>query len=93
MGNNLHVSYDLIAPEKNYDDVITAVKSLGDWANIHKSFWYVESGYTAAEATEIIRKAADTNDKLYVVDATNNTASWVNLGDDVASYIKRQWNT
>lgn len=92
VANNLHVSYDLIAPEKNYDAVIEAVKSLGGWAKIHKSFWYVDSKYTASQAVDIIKRAADANDKIYVVDATNNNASWVNLGPEAAAYIQQHWN-
>ena len=93
MANNLHVSYDLIAPGKNYDDVIEAVKGLGNWAKVHKSFWYVNSTYTAKQAVEIIRKAADKDDKIYVVDATNNEASWVNLSDEVGNFIKSHWRS
>lgn len=92
MANNLHISYDLIAPEKNYDAVIAAIKSLGDWAKIHRSFWRVDSSYTASEAVDIIRKSADANDMIYVVDATNNVASWVKLHSDAAKHIQEHWN-
>jgi len=38
MANNLHISYDLHEPGKNYGEVIAAVKRLGAWAKIHYSF-------------------------------------------------------
>ncbi|RLL64603.1 hypothetical protein D8666_22615 [Ochrobactrum soli] len=91
MANNLHISYDLMNPGQNYDAVIDAIKGLGSWAKIHKSFWYVNSTYSAAEARNIVWGVMDSNDKLYVVDATNNEAAWENLSDEVSNHIKNQW--
>ncbi|NTH50943.1 hypothetical protein G6L09_08145 [Agrobacterium rhizogenes] len=92
MANNLHISYDLNNPGQNYDKVIETIKTLGGWAKIHKSFWYVKSTYTAEQARAIVWKAMDTNDTLYVVDATNNAAAWNKLSDDASKYIQDQWN-
>lgn len=89
--NNLHVSYDLIKPDKNYEKVIAKVKELGTWAKIHYSYWYVNSTKTASEAVDFLKPALDSNDKVYVVDATNNAAAWNTLPDNVAEYIKDQW--
>jgi hypothetical protein len=91
MANNLHVSYDLYAPGQNYEAVIKAVKELGDWANVHKSFWYVNSRFTAAQAVDHVWKVMDKNDKIYVVDATNKNAAWQNLSVEVATFIQIQW--
>ena len=43
MANNLFVSYDLHAPNKNYEAVTKAIKELGDWAKVHYSYFYVKS--------------------------------------------------
>jgi hypothetical protein len=91
MANNLHISYDLYVPGQNYEKVITAIKELGGWAKIHKSFWYVNSTYTASQACSHVWAAMDGNDSLYVVDSTNNNASWQNLSDEVANYIRDAW--
>ncbi|MBU2340283.1 MAG: hypothetical protein KKE77_03460 [Alphaproteobacteria bacterium] len=91
MANNLHVSYDLITPGQNYDKVIERIKQLGSWAKPHMSFWYVNSTYTASQAVDYIKPALDVNDKVYVVDATNNTAAWNSLPENVATHIKEQW--
>jgi hypothetical protein len=93
MANNLHVSYDLFAPGKNYDHVIEAVKGLGSWAKIHYSFWYVKSSLTAEQARDRILKALDPNDSVYVVDATNNSAAWHNIPSDSAKFIRDNWQT
>lgn len=92
MPNNLHVSYDLINPGQNYDRVIERIQQLGSWAKVHMSFWYVNSAYTASQAIDHITPALDANDKLYVVDATNNHAAWNNLPKKVEDHIKDQWS-
>lgn len=91
MANNLHVSYDLYNPGQNYEKVFERIKSLGAWAKVHKSFWYVNSTLTPSEAIAHIKPALDANDRVYVVDATNNVAAWNTLPDDVAELIKREW--
>lgn len=91
--NNLVISYDLKTPGQSYDRVIEAIKSLGSWAKVHYSLWYVKTNHTANSAAEIVRKATDANDTLFVVDATNNNAAWYNLDPKVSEFIREQWNT
>ncbi|EKO3968816.1 hypothetical protein EF707_06180 [Vibrio fluvialis] len=91
MANNLFISYDLNSPGQNYDNVIREIKSLGSWAKVQKSFWYVNSNLTSREATDKVWAKMDKNDSLVVVDATNGNASWQNLTDEVANHIKDQW--
>jgi hypothetical protein len=91
MANNLHISYDLHEPGKNYDRVIAAVKSLGSWAKIHYSFWYVKSNLSASQARDIVWRAMDANDSIYVVDATNNAAAWQNLSPEASKFIQDKW--
>lgn len=92
MANNLFISYDLMAPGKDYEAVYTAIKSLGGWAKVHKSVWYVNSAKTAQEAVDVVWRHMDTNDKLIVINATTNNAAWKNMSDDVSKYIIDQWN-
>ena len=92
MANNLHISYDLYAPGQNYETVIEAIKSLGNWAKIHKSYWYVKSTLTAEQAVNAVWPKMDQNDSLYVVDASNNTAAWRNISPDVAKFIQENWH-
>lgn len=91
MANNLHISYDLNTPGQNYDAVIEEIKKLGNWAKVHKSFWYVNSSLTAAQARDRIWAVMDKNDTVYVVDATNNSAGWNNLSDKASAFIKDKW--
>lgn len=89
--NNLFISYDLNSPGKDYSSVIESIQSLGNWAKVQKSFWYVSSTLTAAQAVEKVWAHMDANDSLIVVDATNNTAAWHGLSSIVAQHIKNNW--
>jgi hypothetical protein len=91
MANNLFISYDLYSPGQNYEKVAQAIKSLGTWVKVQKSFWYVKSNYTASKAAEIVWAAMDPNDSLIVVDATNNNTYWYNLDPQVSQWIKDWW--
>ncbi len=91
MANNLFISYDLYKPGQNYEAVIAEIKSLGNWAAVHKSLWYVNSHLSPSQALDRVWAKMDANDKLIVVDATNNSAAWHNLSDEASAYIKDQW--
>lgn len=91
MANNLHISYDLHKPDRNYEAVITKIKTLGNWAKIHYSYWYVNSNHTAAEACAAVWQAMDSNDSVYVVDATDNVAAWQNIRPEVSVFIRDKW--
>lgn len=92
MSNNLHISYDLYAPGQNYEKVISKIKSLGSWAKIHQSYWYVDSTYSAREAVNAVWSVMDANDKIYIVDAKNNVSAWENLSDEAGQHIRSHWN-
>ena len=92
MANTLLISYDLHAPGQNYDSVIEEIKSLGDWAKVHKSFWFVDSTLSASKAAERLWGKMDSNDSLFVVDAKNNEACWYNLSDKVSNFLKEHWH-
>ena len=92
MARNLHISYDLYNPGQNYEKVIATIKTLGSWAKIHKSYWFVDSSLTAEQARDRLWAAMDANDSLYVVDATNNEAAWQNISQEAANFIRDKWH-
>lgn len=92
MANNLIISYDLRKPGRNYKSVYEAIKSLGTWAIVVESTWYVDSPYSAEQAFNIVFAKCDNNDALFVVDASHNLAVGQNLPNDVDTLIKRHWN-
>ncbi|EHR7860902.1 hypothetical protein ACWLRU_003050 [Vibrio parahaemolyticus] len=92
MGNNLFIMYDLNTPNQEYTKVIDEIKSLGDWASVQRSTWYVNTAISASDAAQRISKVMDPTDTLLVVDALNNESYWYNLSDEVANHIKHFWN-
>ncbi|MDF5663834.1 CRISPR-associated protein Cas2 [Vibrio parahaemolyticus] len=91
MANNLFISYDLYSPGQNYDDVIEEIKSLGSWAKVQKSFWYVNSTLSANQARERVWAKMDKNDSLIVIDATNNDAASNGLSAQVWNHLSGKW--
>jgi hypothetical protein len=91
MANNLHISYDLNVPGQNYDAVIAKIKTLGNWAKIHKSYWYVKSALTARQAAEAVWSVMDSSDTVYVVNASDNTAWWLNISEEASEFISKKW--
>ena len=91
MANNLFISYDLYQPGQNYELVAKAIKELGSWAKVQKSFWYVRSNLSSSLACQRVWRSMDNNDSLIVVDATNNTATWQSISPEVAKFIQQAW--
>lgn len=91
MANNLIISYDLNSPGQDYDKIFDEIKSLGSWAKVQKSFWYVKSSLTSAEARDRLDSVIDSNDSLIVVDCTNDTSAWFGLDDEVGNHLKNTW--
>jgi hypothetical protein len=91
MANNLHISYDLKNPDRDYEKIIAATKKLGNWAKIHYSFWFVKSEFTAEQARDYLVKFVDSNDSVYIADCTNNIAAWQNIPPDSSTFIHEKW--
>lgn len=91
MANNLFVTYDLIK-NKDYEAVHKVIQSLGDWAKVTESNWYVNSAYTAEQAARIVKAAIDHDDKLIVVDAKNNSFYCYNISSEVLEYMQNHWH-
>ena len=70
----------------------TEAFSINYRADTHYSLWYVKSGLSASDAGKKVWSIMDSNDSLIVIDATNNDASWYNLGQEVSDFIKKHWH-
>lgn len=92
MANNLYISYDLRFPERNYERAIEAIQSLGHWARISESFWYVCSSKSALEALAAVSDACDANDTVCVIDVTNGHSTWTNVAPEIEKAIHDYWN-
>ncbi len=93
MANNLFISYDLSDPDKNFDKLSAEIQKLGDWAQVQPTLWFVKSQFTSEQATSLLWPALNaSDDSLTVIDATNNTANWQNIAQDVAEFFEQSWN-
>lgn len=90
--NNLTISYDLYKQGQDYHAIIGEIKTLGNWARLHKSVWHVKSGLSAAQAVERLKRVIDSNDSLYIVDSTNNESAWCNLDSKVSEFLQQNWH-
>jgi methionyl-tRNA synthetase len=65
---------DIAEGGQHYERVNKAIQDCGGWAKIEYSFFYVSSKSTLSEITSHIWASMDPNDKLIVIDATNNNS-------------------
>ncbi len=78
------VSYDLIAPGKNYEQLYAALKSYLKWAKINESVWAVVTEKNAVEIRAHLTQYLDENDRLFVI-KSGVEAAWRN------SRCKNEW--
>ncbi len=94
MANNLFVSYDLSDPDKSFDKIAAEIQKLGDWAQVQPTLWFVKSQFTSEQAASLLWPALNqSDDSLIVIDASNNTANWQNIAQDVAEFFAQTWAT
>lgn len=89
MKNNILVTYDLNKSGQNYEALIEEIKTLGAWAKVQQSVWYLHTSYSSKEVLDILSKVTDYNDSLFV--AKLDDASWRGLSAEVAKFIQEQW--
>ena len=92
MANNIFISYDLKTPGQDYSRIISEIKTLGSWAKILESLWFVSTNLSINDVVSKIKTKIDYNDSFIVIDAKNNNASWNNLNNETANFIKSKWS-
>lgn len=91
MANNLFVSYDLMAPGQHYDRVADSIKATGNWAKIEFSLYYVNSSSTAEQVAKHVWASMTANDKLLVVNTSNNEFFGFNIQEDALRQMQQEW--
>ncbi|WP_127575271.1 CRISPR-associated protein Cas2 [Paenibacillus barengoltzii] len=81
------ISYDLIAPGRNYDKLFEAIKAYPKWAKLLESVWVIKSSRSAAEVRDNLQNYIDKNDKLIVMNLSRE-AAWYNLPDTVTKWLQ-----
>lgn len=85
------IGYDLNR-EKNYQDLIEAIKGLGSWWHHLESTWIVRSPLTAKEVRDKLRPHLDEDDELLVVDVTGRARAWTGFNRRGSDWLHRTWN-
>lgn len=80
------IDYDLNTPGKNYDALISQIKTY-PWAKICKSSWAVKSSQTAAQIRDSLTPHIDSDDKLFVA-KIDGWAAW-GLPKEVTDWLKK----
>jgi len=91
MGNSVFISFEFNRPDRTYDRVVRAIKSLGEVsAEVHFAHWYVDTGLSVKQVRDRLKSALDETDKLIAIDTTNNQAAWLNLDADAVKRLQAQ---
>lgn len=70
------ISYDLIAPGRDYSKLHEAIKNLGNWWHCLESTWIVNTSRTVSDIRDTLKNYVDDNDRLLVVTLGTSWASW-----------------
>ena len=86
--HTLLISYDLIAPGRNYESIRGFLES-HDWTKPVQSLYLIKTSQTAKELLDSLNHFLDPNDKVIVVDVTKNSTAWKGLADKASNWIKQ----
>lgn len=80
------ITYDLIAPVKNYDKLISAIKTYANTQKVTESCWIINSTDSCVSIRDYLKKSTDSNDLLFVAKLSGESA-WSNLDDKVSKWL------
>lgn len=72
------ISYDLCQPNKNYEDLYTALKSFPTWGRLTESTWAVTSNKNHIEIRDFLMRYIDNNDRLIII-LSGKSAAWTKV--------------
>jgi len=90
MSRVLSVTYDLVAPGRNYSPLYEAIKKAGgnSWCRPTESQWLIPTNTSCAAVRDALAAHIDRNDKLFVVEVGTNWASW-GLAQPITDWLHR----
>jgi len=87
MNQVLIVSYDLVDPGQNYEQLIKLIKSYPSWARLGGSAYLIYTAMTTVQVRDHLQQALDRNDKIFVGTCPRPSA-WGGLPEDVSKWIQ-----
>lgn len=85
------ISYDLVIPERlsDYIRLFDTIKTANFWAKPLESVWLVKTTLSSVQVRDELRKVIDSNDKILVIEVTNDWASY-NLSQEIVDWMQRE---
>ncbi|SKQ48055.1 Uncharacterised protein [Mycobacteroides abscessus subsp. abscessus] len=80
------VTYDLVAPGRDYKKLFEYLKSHGSWAHPLESTWLIVSSLSALDLCNAIASHVDTNDKVLVVKSAG-VGAWRRLTQKLTDWL------
>jgi hypothetical protein len=90
---NVFISFQQLHPEKGDDKVREMIESFGcSWAKLAQGMYYMHGEFDAQYVGNKIWGTLNMDDKLVVVDSTNNDARWYNVKPEVSQFMMDNWH-
>ena len=89
----LSISYDLHNPGRDYEDIISTIKSAPSWTHPQGSVWLIDTMLDPSDWRDKLRSAGHPNDEYFIVKLTQNWASF-NMDASSVTWLKspsRSW--
>ena len=91
MGNLKIISYDLKGKNKDYTNLITAIKEERNWWHYLDSFWLLDTSKTVEELNQKLIQYLDAEDRLIILDLnTKDFNGW--LPQNAYDWLKKHIN-
>lgn len=83
----LMVGYDLNRPGQNYPELFAQLKSFSNWWHCLDSTWLVRTTLTAEQVRDQLSRHIDRNDKMLVLDVTNDSWAWLGFNEECGRWF------
>lgn len=91
---NIFVCFQQLRPEKGDEKVRDAIEAFGcSWAKLGQGMCYVHGEFDAQYVGNKVWGALNMDDKLVVVDSTNNDARWFNIKPEISQFMMDNWHS
>jgi hypothetical protein len=91
---NVFVAFWLLRPERGEDKPREVIEELGcPWAKIAPGIYYLHGEYDAQYVGNKVWAALNMDDKMVVLDTTNNDARWFNIKPEVSQFLIDNWHS
>ncbi len=81
------VGYDLNGPEKDYPDLIEAIKGYGTWWHHLDSTWIIVTDQSHVQIRDYLKRCIDQDDELLVA-TLEGSAAWTGFKDSGSKWLK-----